>query len=97
LAVDQHSNGNHPAVVSDNVVVWVAASGSQGKSYVAAFNRSESELPVAYAWKELGLSGSEYLVRDLWERKDVGVAKQLTAHIPAHGCVLYGVQTSDAR
>jgi alpha-galactosidase len=96
LAVDQHSNGNHPVVVSDNVVVWVADAGSKGKSYVAAFNRSESELPVAYTWKELGLSGSEYLVRDLWERKDLRVAKQLAAHIPAHGCVLYGVQASDA-
>ena len=97
LAVDQHSNRSHAVVVSDQAVVWVAESGNKGRSYLAAFNRSDSELPVTYAWKALGFDGSEYAVRDLWERKDLGEAKQLSVNIPAHGCVLYRVESSDAR
>jgi alpha-galactosidase len=97
LAVDQRSNANHPVAVSEKVVVWVAESGNKAKSYVAAFNRSELELAVTYTWKELGFNGSEYSVRDLWLRKDLGAAKQLSVKIPAHGCVLYEVGPAGGR
>jgi alpha-galactosidase len=94
LAVDQHSTGNRPVVVTDQTVVWIAESSDKGRSYVAAFNRTESDATITRAWKEIGLTGSEYTVRDLWEHRDLGVAKEFSVTIPAHGCVLYGVQSA---
>jgi hypothetical protein len=89
LAVDQHSKGNRPAVATDSIVVWVAESTEKKSYYVAAFNREESPTQVHYSWKELGLSGGEFAVRDIWEGKDLGVISALGASLRAHGCVLY--------
>jgi alpha-galactosidase len=88
LAVDQHSTGNHPAVTTDTIVVWVADSTEKKTQYVAAFNRGDSAAEVHYSWKELGLSESAYAVRNLWERKKIGSADNLVTTLPAHGCVL---------
>jgi alpha-galactosidase len=88
LAVDQHSTGNHPAVTTDTIVVWVAESTEKKSPYVALFNRGDSTADVHYSWKELGLSESVYAVRNLWERKKMGSADSLVATLPAHGCVL---------
>ena len=89
IAVDQRSTDNHPAIVTDKIVVWFAKS-AEGKSfYIAAFNRGETTADLRYSWKELGLSGGEYAIRDLWERKDEGKAKSFSAKLLPHACVLY--------
>src|SRR6266404_2308727 len=77
LAVDQHSIGNHPVVVTGKVVVWLAEPPEKNGFYIAVFNRSETAAEIRYSWNEVGLDGGEYEVRDLWERKDVGKANQL--------------------
>ena len=46
---------------------------------------------VHYEWKDLGLTGKTYKLRDLWEHKDLGAAGALTAKLPAHGSLLYGL------
>jgi alpha-galactosidase len=89
LAVDQRSSGNHPAIASDKVVVWLAEAPSNGGYYLAAFNRSESAADLKYSWKELGLSRAEYLERDLWARQDLQGAKNFEVTLPAHASVLY--------
>ena len=89
LAVDQHSKGNRPVMVTESIVVWVAQATEKDSYYVAAFNRGEVSTVTHYSWKELGLSGSEYAIRNLWERKDVGTAAAFGASLPVHGCVLY--------
>ena len=89
LAVDQHSSESHPVIATGTAVVWLAESSSHDGYYIAAFNRGESSLNVRYSWKELGLKDSEYLRRDLWERKDLPSAKSFDVNLPAHASVLY--------
>jgi len=97
IAVDQHSTGNHPVISTDKTVVWLADStprGSQYKDsqYLAVFNLSESTAILSYAWKDLGLNGKAYLMRDVWERKDMGSAGSLAVTLPPHGSVLYRIR-----
>jgi alpha-galactosidase len=89
LAVDQHSKGNHPVIVKDNLIVWVAERSDGRGTYVAVFNRTAGLIDVQYTWKELGLTGHEYALRDLWQRKDEGKADRLSAKLLAHSCLLY--------
>jgi len=44
---------------------------------------------VHYSWKELGLTGREYALRDLWNHLDAGKADALTAKLLPHACFLY--------
>ena len=89
LAVNQHSSESHPAIATGTVVVWLAEPSSHDAYYIAAFNRSESVLDLRYLWKEFGLKDSEYVQRDLWERKDLPSAKSFAVNLPAHASVLY--------
>ena len=89
IAVDQQSTENHPVVTTDKIVVWLAKA-TDGKSfYVAAFNRTDTAADLRYSWKELGLSGGEYAMRDLWERGEEGKAKSFSVKLLPHACVLY--------
>ena len=89
LSVDQHSTGNHPAIATEALVVWVAEAADGKSRYVAAFNRGDLAADVKYAWKDLELPRTQYALRDLWEQKDLGKADGLNAKLPAHACVLY--------
>jgi len=89
LAVDQQSRGNHPAVITDKIVVWVADAGHEKGTYIAVFNRSTDVSDIHYTWKELGLGAPQYQLRDLWEQKDTGKAGALNAKLPPHACLLY--------
>ena len=89
IALDQHSHDNHPAIVTDKVVVWVAEAGQEIGTYIAVFNRSGDAADIHFSWKALGLSAPQYQLRDLWERKDAGNADALNAKLPPHACVLY--------
>jgi alpha-galactosidase len=89
ITVDQHSSGNHAVINTDKTVVWLAQSVLENAQYVAVFNRSESSTVVRYEWKDLGLAGKTYKLRDLWEHKDLSPASALTATLPTHGSLLY--------
>ena len=89
ITVDQHSSGNHAVIHTDKTVIWLAQSASENAQYLAVFNRSESSSVVHYQWKDLGLDGKTYKLRDLWEHKDLGPASALTATLPTHGSLLY--------
>jgi len=96
LAVDQHSTGNHPTIVTDKAVVWLAEAPSKGGHYLAVFNRGEANAEISYSWKDVGLDGQEFAVRDLWEHKELGVAKALRVSLRAHESVLYKIQQASA-
>ena len=89
LEVDQHSSGNRPVISTDKTVVWLADSADKKSQYVAVFNISESDETLRYDWKELGLVGKAYKVRDLWGRADLASATSFAVTLPPHGCVLY--------
>jgi len=91
IKVDQHSSGNHPVINTDKTAVWTAQAGSEDGQYLAVFNLTESKTVVRYEWKELGMPGKAYKLRDLWARKGLGKVGALTVTLPPHGSVLYGV------
>jgi len=91
LAVDQSSTGNHPALTTDKAVLWLAKAAPADGLYVAAFNLQDSSQTVEYSWKQLGLDGTRYAQRNLWEHKDLGIASSLKVVLPPHGSVLYRV------
>lgn len=89
LAVDQHSTENHPVISTDKTVAWLAQSELGDGQYLAIFNISESSATLRYEWKDLGLTGKAYKLRDLWEHKDMGEAGSMTVMLPPHASVLY--------
>lgn len=89
LEVDQHSAGSHPVVANDKTVVWVADASAAGDKYVAIFNISDSDGVVHLDWKDLGVRGAKYRMRDLWERRNLAPAESINVTLPIHGCVLY--------
>lgn len=93
IAVDQHSKNNRAAVAGGTKVIWTAQPDSGNEFYVAAFNLADTAQTLIYGWKEIGLSGSTYRIRDLWEHKDVGSAQKLTVALQTHASVLYELQT----
>jgi len=89
LELDQHSTGNHPVIATEKTVVWLADSASHENQYLAIFNVGESQATLRYDWKDLGLTGNVYKLRDLWERKDLAPAGSMTVELPPHGSALY--------
>jgi alpha-galactosidase len=89
IAVDQHSNENRPVISTSSAVVWTARPDAGGDRYLAVFNLDEHEQKVHYDWKELGLTGPKFQLRDVWERKNLGIANALSVTLPPHGCALY--------
>jgi hypothetical protein len=89
IAMDQHSTGNHPVLTTDKTVVWVAQSTLTKTYYLAVFNVSESSQVLQYGLKDLGFPAAKYKLRDLWQRKDEGVAASMDVTVPPHGVVLY--------
>lgn len=92
IAVDQHSTGERAVISTDKAVVWTSQADDGSGSYVALFNIGDSAQALRYSWKDLGLNGANYKLRDLWQRKDLGAAKEIKVTLPSHGCVLYRVQ-----
>ena len=91
LAVDQASTGNHPALATDKVVVWLAQATDRGGHYLAVFNLQDSNQTLEFSWKQIGLDGLRYARRDLWGHKDLGTSSSLKLSLPPHGSVLYRV------
>jgi alpha-galactosidase len=89
IAVDQRSTGNRQVIASDKTSVWLAEPISGKGYYVAVFNLEDTAAMVQYAWNDLGLSGKQYILRDLWEHKDLGLANSIKILVPPHGAVLY--------
>src|SRR5580700_9999173 len=96
IAVDQHSKENRPVISTSSTVVWSARPEEGEDRYVAVFNLDEREQRIRYEWKELGLTGSRYDLRDLWERRDRGPAESLALTLAPHGSVLYRVSAAVA-
>jgi alpha-galactosidase len=75
-------------------IIWGADSPKPNEKFLAFFNQWESKQPInpKISWKDLGLSGSNYKVRDLWSQKELGSFKDgFTAPISAHDAGLYKI------
>jgi hypothetical protein len=93
LAVNQDPLGAAAQRVTNAVAgaeIWTKKLADKSLA-VGIFNRGKTNAPVDLVWKDIGLRGSP-VVRDLWLRKDLPRAKNFTAEIPPHGCVLLRVR-----
>ncbi len=91
LAIDQDATSARPVLTPDKVVAWIAKGATADLQYLALFNLTEQTTTLQYSWTELGLNGSGYKIRDLWEHRDLGNATSLSVTVPAHGVALYGL------
>ena len=89
LAVDQQSEGSHQALRTETTAIWLSRPKSGSGYYLAAFNTSNVSQIVTHSWKDLGLEGASFQVRDLWEHKDLGSARRLEVTLKPHSSVLY--------
>jgi alpha-galactosidase len=91
LAVDQDALGMQGRRTSKNgeLEVWVKQL-HDGSRAVVLFNRSASEAQISANWEELGYpSGLPAVVRDLWNKKDLGkFAGKFDAKVASHGVVI---------
>jgi hypothetical protein len=89
LAVDQHATDSRQVLDDGRTVIWLAQTSDGDGEYVAVFNRDENIQVIEHNWKDLGLEGNSYRLRDVWEHKNLGRARSLKIQLPGHGCVLY--------
>ena len=94
IAVDQHSRGNHAVITTDTTAIWLAQPENEHGYYLAVFNIGDSEQTIQYAWKDLGLTGSGYEMRDLWEHKSAGSAASLSVKLRPHASALYRLSSA---
>lgn len=94
LAVDQKTTENHPILEGtgkENILMWTAREGND--RIIAVFNRSDAPAGIAAPpWPKLGtqfgLDQASYRVRDLWQRRDLGIQSSLSVMLPPHGSAL---------
>lgn len=95
IAVDQDPLGKQGVKVRDDgdLEVWVKQL-ADGSRALVLFNRSESATNMNVTWNEIGYPAHlKALVRDLWQKKDMGkFTKEYTDEVPSHGVVMIVVK-----
>jgi alpha-galactosidase len=92
LAVNQNSSGGHQSYQDGDIVAWTAgAPGGAGK-YVAVFNIGDMQKKVELSWSSVGVNAKTVSVRDLWAKKNLGDADQLSVTLVPHASVLYQIR-----
>ena len=93
IALDQDPLGvqGHRVAQEGQLEVWVKLL-ADGSKAVGLFNRGESVMPVTAYFRDVGV-GDTASVRDLWEKRDLGVFKSsFRSEVPRHGVVLIKVK-----
>jgi alpha-galactosidase len=89
LAVDQSAHDARQMFSRNGIVAWKSLSDDGKSTYIALFNTGETDQTIAVSFSDLGLEGTHYDVRDLWQRKPLGSAAAISVAVGAHGSVLY--------
>ena len=99
IAADQDPLGIQGIKARDDgagLQVWYKPTQGSGTRAVALINRSDGPAPIAVDWSEIGLSGGDASVRDLWAQVDLGsFTDGFSAVVPSHGVVMINVAGSD--
>ena len=94
IAVDQDPLGTQGKPISETTQqeIWSKQLWGDRTYAVILFNRDTDAADITVTWSQLGLSSSTAMVRDLWDKKDLGsVATQYQANVPGHGVVMLKV------
>ncbi len=97
IAVDQDSLGVQGRVVkSDGTHLVFAKPLANGDVAVALFNEGDTAATISTTASQAGLPKSRgaYVLTDLWTNRGTESAGTVTAHVPAHGTVLYRVRAT---
>jgi alpha-galactosidase len=71
--------------------VWYAESADGKYKYVALFNLTDAVQKISLSFSDIDLEGN-FMVRDLWERKDIGLAEiNFSQDIQPHAAGLYRI------
>jgi hypothetical protein len=90
LAVDQQGIPARPVTPTSTAQVW-GAKNKDGSYTVALFNLGSFPATVGADWSSFSFGGRA-TVRDLWQRRDLGVRDGgISATLPAHGSKLFRV------
>ena len=94
IEMDQHSVESGQEEQSGDVVVWTSkSSAGTSKKYLAVFNLGDAPLHIDRAYSEYGfVDRAQYKVRDLWQRKELGVQSALTVDLPPHGSIVLSLR-----
>ncbi|MEL7123564.1 MAG: glycoside hydrolase family 27 protein, partial [Bacteroidota bacterium] len=87
LKVNQQSKNNRQLFRTESSIAWRADATDDSKSYLAIFNISDAEQEI-----KVLLQGKKTLIRDLWNKKDIGnFADFFTQKLPPHGAGLFSL------
>jgi alpha-galactosidase len=98
IAVNQDILGKQATkiVQVESREVWLKPLYDSRAHAVAVLNRLDDSAYTVIEWKQLGLTGKRYLVRDLWKRLDDGIyTDKYEVVIPAHGTVVLLLKNYD--
>ncbi|MFC3572816.1 ricin-type beta-trefoil lectin domain protein [Streptomyces yaanensis] len=95
IAVDQDARGLQGVKVAEDTTglqVYGKVLSGTGNRAVVLLNRTSSTQNITVRWSDLGLTGANATVRDLWSRTTVGTyGTGYTANVPAGGSVMLTV------
>ena len=97
IAVDQDSLGVQGRVVkTDGTHLVFAKPLANGDAAVALYNSGDTAATISSTAAQVGLPKSHgaYTLTDLWSKNVTESAGTISAHVPAHGTVLYRVHTA---
>ena len=91
IDVDQNSRGNREVLRTDKMAVWYANTIDDEQAITAFFNLTDYALSLEMTWTDVGLPAGKHSVRDLWQRKDLGLEERVAIKLEPHASVLYKV------
>jgi hypothetical protein len=94
MARDSHQVDNLPFGF-ETLRVWVASrSGAlRTRQFLAVFNLDNRSASLEVSWDKLGLDPGSHVARDLWDGRWLAASDTVKIILPAHGSVLYAVDT----
>jgi len=90
IAIDQDPLGKqgYQFMVQRGKEIWVKALSNNAWA-VCFFNTGDNDLNLRIHWSHLSFLKSDYKIRDLWQKKDIGTTKtHFKVSIPSHDVIL---------
>lgn len=85
LEAHKYGFGARQVYRENDQAVWMSC-GDNHTIYVALFNLTDKESEVSTTFSQLGISGGDIELRDLWACENIALTSdKISFHIPAHG------------
>ena len=90
LYVNQNSINNKEIFNKNKIIVWTANPKNSNDVYFGIFNTGDANTVLSIAFEELKLDKAKFSLRDLWEKKDLGlITNSIDCEIKLHGAKLF--------